>query len=246
MRFNDILIDFNGYLQFAKNLNDGQPYPPSAIITSLYHPRYYPCLVRILKDDEATLFAFQQNVYKQLIPWLCGILPKEVVVEYAQDQYFPYIYISCADVRIGKIDLPNKTFLVYEKPGINALSEKIKEYREEKEGLEEKRQQALNSGDYATQTSAAKTVLIYMNKKHYIKKAMKSASEVDAEISAVDQKIQLAQMQIEDIKHANKETAEITQRVEEALYLKANIRSKEAKFDVDEDQQDEKEELSLE
>lgn len=179
--------ELNQYTQIIYNVMNDAEYPPEILVRLVYHPKYYKALEGIMSDEKEELLDLQNKMYDRIVPWITSKLPDDLVLEYATNQYYPYLFVTDAKTgeHIGQLNLGDMTFDIFSADGARDAEKRIDEINKMISDKEKEITKAYLGGDYSVQENVGKAAVMYIGRKHFAKKAMQKAGGLQGELDVL-------------------------------------------------------------
>lgn len=237
------ILELNQYTQVIYNVMKDVEYAPEILVQLVYHPKYYKALEGIMSDEKEDLLDLQKKMYDRIVPWITSKLPDDLILEYATNQYYPYLFVTDAKTgeHIGRLNLGNRTFDIFSADGAREADRKVDEINKKIADKEKEIRKAYIGGDYSVQENIGKAAVMYIGRKHFAKKAIKEAGGLQGELDILrEQKEYLENDRANQKYHAEmqrKRAIEISNVLEECGFRAhfVDTERKESEIETEED-----------
>ena len=215
--------DFKTYLTYCQMAAREGTYPPSAIVRTVFSPRYFNILLQLTKDDQKAITQYMEKIYKQIIPYIASFLPVGVDIEYWTEEYDPNIRIYYEESLLGWINLETYKFEYEEGQDIRIARKVLEDVKQSKIDLQVERMSAIENLDYHNKSGIA-MVHGFLNRKKTLEKATKLSSAYDTREESVNQELDYAQNALNAAIEASRYNSAMRDRVIVALRKNLNMR----------------------
>lgn len=210
----DITNEIVTYMNFCGGIEDRKTdYPADILIRTIFRPKYYKYLEETLNEHKPEQRKFMFLIYKQIIPYICSILPNTIEVLYRDDKYDPNIYLQKDFKEIGRINLAKYRFEYSESDEIQEKRKALAEIKKQADGLDWQLQAEMSSSDINT----------LFGRKRKIRQRDAYIAELGAQLEQFRQEQSNGEAELEALIAQDEEKVSLIRTISNSLYNNLKI-----------------------
>ena len=222
----DVTNEIVTYMNFCGGIEDRKTdYPADILIRTIFRSKYYKYLEEALEEHKPEQRKFMFLLYKQIIPYLCSILPNTIEVLYRDDRYDPNIYLQKDFNEIGRINLAKYRFEYSESEKVQEKRRALSEIKKQVEELDWQLQAEMSSSDINT----------LFGRKKKIRQRDAYIAELGAQLEQLRQEQSEGEAELESLIERDEEKVRLIRTISNSLYNNLKIPAqivKEESFNV--------------